>query len=134
MIERRARRSRIPHEAVSLLMEAAAARSGATAAALADEEGLLLGGAGEGCDLEKLAALGAECARRSPGSAHVDAMLEALAGEEDLYASPVRVGASTCYLTSLGARIRRQQEVAVGVARILGPWAARGGAATASAG
>lgn len=131
MIERRRHRSPIPHEAVSLLLQAAAARSGATAAALADEEGFLLGGSGSGCDLDWLAAVGAECARRPPGPAADDAAPWALADDEDLYATPVRVGATTCYLTSLGARIRRQQDVAAGVARILAPWQAR---ATAPAG
>lgn len=123
MVERRKHRSDIPHEAVSLLLEAAAARSGATAAALADQDGLLLGGAGGdgGLDLERLAALGAERARWGADPAPVDALVEAFAGAEDLYASGIRLGARVYTLTSLGARVRRQQEVAAGLTRILAP-------------
>ena len=123
MIERRRQRSNIPHEAVSLLLGAAAARSGAQAAALADVDGLLLGGAGA-ADLDRLAAAGAEGARRGAQAAGEDDALEALAGGEDVYISRIPLGERAYYLTSLGARVRRQQDVAAGLARILGRWTA----------
>jgi hypothetical protein len=106
---------------VSLFLEAAAARSGAAAAVLADDEGLLVGGAGGGCDLERLAALGAACARRGAAPVPAGPPGEDFPGGEDLYASQVTIGASTCTLASLGARLRRQRDLATGLSRILLP-------------
>ncbi|HSN99068.1 MAG TPA: hypothetical protein VLS89_12315 [Candidatus Nanopelagicales bacterium] len=130
MIERRRHRSNIPHEAVSLLLGAAAARSGARAAALGDPDGLLLGGAGAG-DLGQFAALAAlgalgarrsDDARRGAGPADVvEDSSEALGGGEDVYTSRIPLGERVYHLISVGARVRRQRELAAGLARILGP-------------
>ena len=122
MVERRKLRSNLPQEAISLLLSTAAAQSGALAAVLSDEEGLLLGGAGEHHDLEHLAALGVEHARRGTGAPDdlQEGLLEALVGAEDLYASPIQIGDDVVYLTSLGARVRRHCDIAAGLSRIFG--------------
>lgn len=118
MIERRKRRSRIPHRALSLYLADAARRSGAHAAALANSDGLLLAGAGA-IDLDRLAALGATAAERADEDRILDPLIDALTDGGDLYASRLTVAGATCYLTSIGARLRRQRAVAADVARIL---------------
>lgn len=59
--ERRVRRSSTPAEALELYLNALAERTNARAIAVADPDGLLVGGVGAG-DLEVLAALGADAA------------------------------------------------------------------------
>ena len=119
MLERRTRRSSLPREAVSLLLEAAATRSGAQATALADHHGLLVGGAGHACDLEQLAALGTHRARLGPDPSPSDEFLETFTCGEDLYASPIGLGRDVYYLISLGARVRRHRDIEAGLLRIL---------------
>lgn len=121
MIDRRKRRSRIPQEALTLYLEAAAARSGAAAAALATGDGLLLGGAGADHDLDRLAAAGVRCARGAASDGALDEGLDAATRGEDLYASLVTVCGAPCYLASIGARLSRQRALAADLDRILGP-------------
>jgi len=120
MIDRRMRRSRVPREALTLYLEAAAARSGAAAAALATSDGRLLGGAGADHDLERIAALGAACAGGGAAGGSLDAVVDHEMRGEDLYASTVTVGGAPCCLASVGARLPRQRALAADLDRILG--------------
>jgi hypothetical protein len=61
--ERRRRRSASPSEALGLYFESLAARYAWEAVALADDDGLLLGGAGKGVDQEGIAAIAPVAAR-----------------------------------------------------------------------
>ncbi len=61
--ERRRRRSQRAHEAITLFLESLLEKAGLRAVALTTRDGLLLGGAGPGLDLEWMGALGASSAR-----------------------------------------------------------------------
>lgn len=117
--ERRKNRSEVPQEAISLFLEAIAARNSLKALALANEDGFLVAGAGRGCNLEWLAALGPVCASPEGARAAITSLIEDVTGGEDLFASAVTIAGQTLYLTSVGARVPRQKEAAETLQRIL---------------
>ncbi|WP_437310336.1 hypothetical protein [Sorangium sp. So ce388] len=113
-----------PRDAVGRYLAEAMQGSGARAVALAGEEGSLLGGAGgvEGDDdLALLAALGAGCADKVAGYAELDALVDAVAGGDDFYATRLTVCDRTVYLASIGARVPQQKKVAAELGKILAP-------------
>jgi hypothetical protein len=117
--ERRKNRSEIPQEAMALYLASIAARNSLKALALANEDGLLVAGAGGGYNLEWLAALGPVCADGEPSNGALGTLVEDVTGGEDLYASAVKIGDQTLYLTSVGARLPRQKEAIATIRRIL---------------
>lgn len=118
-IERRKNRSDVPHEALVLYLTAVAQRSSLKALALANEDGFLVAGTGRGYDLEWLAAFGPVCAEGRGMSGSLETLVENVTGGDDLYASAVKIGNATLYLTSVGARVPRQREAAEALGRIL---------------
>ena len=102
--ERRKNRSEVPQEAMSLFLEAIAARNSLKALTLANEDGFLVAGAGSGCNLARAA---------------ITSLVEDVTGGEDLFASAMTVAGQTLYLTSVGARVPRQKEAAETLQRIL---------------
>lgn len=118
-IERRTNRSEVPHEALALYLAAIAARSSLKALTLANEDGFLVAGIGGGYNLEWLAALGPVCVPGSAVNGSIETLVENVTGGEDLYASAVKIGDDTLYLTSVGARVPRQKEAAETLRRIL---------------
>ncbi|KYF86814.1 hypothetical protein BE20_27880 [Sorangium cellulosum] len=97
------------------------------AVALAGEEGALLGGArsagaaASDDDLALLAALGAGCADRIAGYDELDELVDAVAGDDDFYATRLTVCERTLYLASIGARVPQQNKVAAELGQILAP-------------
>ena len=89
------------------------------ALALANEDGFLVAGTGGGYNLDWLAALGPVCAAGAPANGSLETLIENVTGGEDLYASAVKIGDDTLYLTSIGARVPRQKEAAETLQRIL---------------
>jgi hypothetical protein len=117
--ERRRNRSEVPEQALALYLAAVAARSSLKALTLANEDGFLVAGTGGGYNLEWLAALGPVCAASGPMNGAIETLVENVTGGEDLYASAVKIGNDTLYLTSVGARVPRQKEAAEALGRIL---------------
>ncbi|MCK6586904.1 MAG: hypothetical protein HUU21_04770 [Polyangiaceae bacterium] len=123
--ERRTNRSDVPQEAARLYLEAAAERQGIRAVALAGEDGLLIAGTSGDVDLNDLAALGAACGNGAGDHLTTEALLDRVAGADDLYASSVPIGGDTYYLTSVGTRVRSVKDAGAALSRILAPRVAR---------
>ncbi|WP_437947185.1 hypothetical protein WME98_41220 [Sorangium sp. So ce296] len=118
--------SAVPRDAVGRYLAKATQGSGVRAVALAGEEGALLGGArsagaASDDDLALLAALGAGCADRIAGYAELDELVDAVAGDDDFYATRLTVCERTLYLASIGARVPQQNKVAAELGQILAP-------------
>ena len=115
--ERRRHRSEVIPEAVSLYLEALAARSQASALALANEDGLLVAGTRGDYDLEGLAGLGASSVMRSMG----EELFDAVGRGQDVYAHEVTIRGETFFLTSVGRRIPKVCDAVHALDRILAP-------------
>ncbi|WP_438001171.1 hypothetical protein WMF26_16830 [Sorangium sp. So ce185] len=119
--------SAVPRDAVGRYLAKATQGSGVRAVALAGEEGALLGGArsagaaASDDDLALLAALGAGCADRIAGYDELDELVDAVAGDDDFYATRLTVCERTLYLASIGARVPQQNKVAAELGQILAP-------------
>jgi hypothetical protein len=93
--DRRMNRSNVPGTALSLALEAAARRSGARAAVLADEQGLLIAGAGAGYNLDHVAAFAPLTEERRFSAAEVT-------HGETLCAAPIRVNGTRLFFAAVG--------------------------------
>ena len=97
--DRRTNRSNVPGEALSLALAAAATRAGAHAAVIADEDGFLLAGAGNGFDHDWIAAFAPVLSDLTP--AHQEGLLEITRGNP-LHSTPIRVNGARLYFAAVG--------------------------------
>lgn len=117
-VDRRVRRSSARSVALSFFLEDLAERSGARAAVVCSEDGLLVGGVGD-LDLDALAAV-APVVVAGTGSRREEGWIDDVAGGDDLYASTIVVGSRCLVLASVGGRLRKRREAAETIGRILG--------------
>jgi hypothetical protein len=120
MIERRRNRSHVPGEALRLYFQALVDRHGLRALALANEDGLLIGGGGdEALDLAWVGALGCVCAlgdRRGPS---LSALVERVTGGHHLHSSEIAIRGERLYLAAVGGRVPAREDLAGALDRIL---------------
>jgi hypothetical protein len=93
--ERRMNRSNVPGIALTLALAAAARRSGARAAVLADEQGLLVAGAGAGFNLDHVAAFAPLAPERRGNFSDV------MRGET-FTSAPIRVNGTRLFFAAVG--------------------------------
>jgi len=115
--ERRRKRSEMVQEAVALYFEAVMERSRIKAMALANEDGLLVAGAGPGYDHEWLAALGVA----GQGEHHKDIIEEVTRGE-GLISYDVQIHGRTLRLSAVGKRGFSVDDASFALARIFAPF------------
>lgn len=113
MQDRRKHRSGSRNEALRLLLESVLRRSDASAIAVVDEYGLVVGGAGDEHQLDILGAV-AEPAALGPMSE----ACEQLTDGTDVLSRAVRTSHGTMFLAALGERVPRMHEAARSVERI----------------
>ncbi len=113
-MDRRAKRSQNPDEALQFLIEAVADRSEVRAVALVNARGRLLAGTGSPRDLTGLARISGPAARGGDCPE-----FEEVTRDTDLFSRAVTVHASTVYLSALGTRIRKMQDAVNGIGRIV---------------
>ena len=106
MIERRRRRSKKMHEAMTRYLEALRRERGLNAVALAGEEGELIAGSGD-VDLEWMGALGASRRCHQLQWEH-----------HTLHVQPLEINALTLYLVAAGAPLNDERALQ-GIRRIL---------------
>ncbi|MCK6571079.1 hypothetical protein L6V77_08235 [Myxococcota bacterium] len=116
--ERRRRRSASPSEALGLYFESLAARHAWEAVALADDDGLLLGGAGKNVDQEGIAAI-APVAAREPEHAP-EGLLGLVTRGRPLRVWGVTLDGQTFHLATVGATTAPPAETYSALGRILG--------------
>jgi len=116
MMERRAKRSLYPEEALQFLVEAVADRSRVKAVALIRENGSILAGTGTLSDLKGLAKIAGPAAR---GESARD--FDRITRGTDLLTRAVPLMDGTLYLAALGDRVGKMTDAARAVSRILTP-------------
>lgn len=117
-MERRNRRSPNPSVALGYYLESLAARHAWAAAALADEDGLLLGGASRNIDLEAVAAVAPLVAREGATTAP-DGFLGLVTRGQPLSVWPVEVQGSRMHLAAVGPAVAPSADAARAMTRIL---------------
>jgi hypothetical protein len=115
-IERRTVRSNTPQEALTLALAAAARRSGAKAAVIADDDGLLVAGTGEGFDHSWVAAF-------APVDVDLlrhrrDDVLRVTRGHE-LFAAPIWVSGKVLFFAAVGGSAADVRGIEAAADRIL---------------
>jgi hypothetical protein len=113
---RRANRSSVRREAVSLYLSAVMFRNGIRAAVLSSEEGGLIGGAGQSIDLDHLAALGAHGASGQP---HRVLQIEQLTRGEPMRSYLLNLDGQRMVLTTIGDAAPPVEQTAHDLRRIL---------------
>lgn len=93
--DRRQNRSNVPGIALHLALAAAARRSGARAAVIADEQGLLVAGAGAGLNLDHVAAF-------APLSPDRRGRFDDVTQGESFTAAPIRVNGTRLFFAAVG--------------------------------
>jgi hypothetical protein len=114
MLERRAKRSRDPVEALQYLVEALCDRSEARAVAIIDARGRIVAGIGAPSELRDLASLGGD-ARAAQAHPRFDAVTRGT----DYFACAVRGGGAPMWIVALGERLKRFTDAALGAQRIV---------------
>lgn len=114
--ERRRKRSDMVQEAVRLYFEAVMERSRIKAMALANEEGLLVAGAGGGYDHEWLAALGV-----ANNKEQVEDMVQEISRGEGIVSWDVPIHGRTLRLSAVG-RTRMDEDTSIALSRIFAPF------------
>lgn len=122
-MERRSRRSPNPSVALGYYLESLAARHAWTAAALADDDGLLLGGASHHIDLEAVAAVAPLVAREGAATA-ADGFLGLVTRGQPLNVWPVEVEGGRMHLAAVGPAVTPTPEAERAIGRILAERAA----------
>ena len=122
-MERRSRRSPNPSVALGYYLESLAARHAWTAAALADDDGLLLGGASHHIDLEAVAAVAPLVAREGAATA-ADGFLGLVTRGQPLNVWPVEVEGGRMHLVAVGPAVTPTPEAERAIGRILAERAA----------
>ena len=122
-MERRSRRSPNPSVALGYYLESLAARHTWTAAALADDDGLLLGGASRHIDLEAVAAVAPLVAREGAATA-ADGFLGLVTRGQPLNVWPVEVEGGRMHLAAVGPAVTPTPEAERAIGRILAERAA----------
>jgi hypothetical protein len=124
--ERRKRRSEMVQEAVRLYFEAVMERSRIKAMALANEDGLLVAGAGKGYDHEWLAALAV-----SEGE-HLSDIIEEVTRGEGLIACDVAIHGRTLRLSAVVPGGVPVEDTSRALSRIFAPFFGAGAPVVAS--
>lgn len=93
--DRRQNRSNVPGTALTLALAAAVERSGARAAVIADEQGLLIAGAGAGFNLDHVAAFAPLVEERRLS-------FDDVTHGESLCAAPIRVNGTRLFFAAVG--------------------------------
>lgn len=115
-IDRRKSRSNVPGEALAMALAAAAVRNGANAALLADADGFLVAGAGEGFDLDWIAAFAP--ALDSLSARRWGALRELTQGKP-LHVAPIRVDGARLFFATVGGSLGDLGHVEAAADRIL---------------
>jgi len=115
--ERRRKRSELVQEAVSLYFEAVMERCRIKAMALANEDGLLVAGAGRGYDHEWLAAL----AVAENGEHHADVIEEVTRGE-GMISADVAICGRMLRISAVGKDRIPVEDTSVALSRIFAPF------------
>ena len=118
-MERRNNRSDLPHEAAAIYLQTVASTHGLPALAVANEDGLLVAGAGGSYHLPWLAALGSVCASRTARYPSLDTLIHDVTGGKNLYATAFDVRGEKFYLTSIGAPVPAKDDAVAAIGRIL---------------
>jgi hypothetical protein len=113
--ERRIKRSNQRDEALQFLMEALADRSEVEAVALVDKKGSIVAGTGLPHDLAGIAKIAGPVAR---GEECAD--LDTVTANTDLFLRTVDAGPESWFLVALGSRVRKLNDAAMAVTRIVG--------------
>jgi len=122
-MERRNRRSPNPSVALGYYLESLAARHAWTAAALADDDGLLLGGASRHIDLEAVAAVAPLVAREASATAP-DGFLGLVTRGQPLSVWSVDIQGGRMHLAAVGPAVEPTAEAERAISRILAESAA----------
>jgi hypothetical protein len=115
--ERRKKRSETIQEAVQLYFEAVMQRSRIKAMALANEDGLLVAGAGGGYDHEWLAVLGVV-----GHEGHVDDMIQEISHGEGIESWDVAIHGRTLRVAAVGRGRVVSEDTSVALSRIFAPF------------
>jgi hypothetical protein len=115
--ERRRQRSEMVQEAVRLYFEAVMERSRIKAMALANEDGLLVAGAGGGYDHEWLAALGV-----AEGGEHLSEIIEEVTRGDGLVSWDVAIHGRTLRLSAVVPGGAPVEDTSVTLSRIFAPF------------
>lgn len=115
--ERRRRRSEMIQEAVRLYFEAVMERNRIKAMALANEDGLLVAGAGGGYDLEWLAVLGVV-----GHEGHVDDMIQEVSRGEGVESWDVAICGRRLRVSAVGRGRHPSEDTSVALSRIFAPF------------
>lgn len=114
--DRRTNRSHHPGQALTLALAATAERTGARAAVLADEDGFLVAGAGEGIELDWIAAF-------APATSDLSAArrerLRELTQGNPLHVAPIRVEGARLFFASVGGSLSELGHIEAAADRIL---------------
>jgi len=116
--ERRRRRSAFPTEALGLYFESLAARHAWEAVALADDDGLLLGGAGKNIDQVGIAAIAPVAAREHEHAP--EGLLGLVTRGRPLRVWGVTLDGQTFHLATVGATTAPPEETYSALGRIFG--------------
>lgn len=114
MIERRTKRSTQKDEALQFLMEAIADRSEVEAVALVDRQGSIVAGTGTPRDLQGIAKIAGPVARGEECDE-----FDAVTASTDLFLRTVDAGPESYFLVALGSRVRKMNDAAMAVTRIV---------------
>jgi len=118
--ERRSKRSPRPTEALSLYFDALALRAGWDAVALADDDGLLLGGHGRGIDPEGIAAVAPVLSAQEGEHVALDGLLGLVTRGRPLKVWGVTLDGATFHLVTVGAATAPPRDAYEAIGRILG--------------
>lgn len=116
--ERRKRRSEQPTVALGLFLESLARRQAYEAIALADDDGLLLGGSGKAVDPEAMAAVAPMAARNVEHAP--DGLLGLVTRGRPLNVWGVTLDGQSFHLVTVGAAVSPPQDTWEALGRILG--------------
>jgi hypothetical protein len=114
--DRRTNRSHFPGEALTLALAATAERTGARAAVLADEDGLLVAGSGEGIELQWVAAFAPATGDLSGTRRET---LHAITKGSPLHVAPIRIEGARLFFASVGGSLSELAHIEAAADRIL---------------
>jgi hypothetical protein len=122
MHDRRTTRSTIPAEAARLFLQSAVDRHALAALTLANEDGLLVAGAGRAghdLDLSWVAAVGCVCAIKGRRGPSLGSLVERVTMGDHLESAEITLRGERLYLAAVGGKMPPLAELSAGIERIL---------------